>query len=327
MKKTVFLLLALIIALSCFTAAFAELEPCELPNAPVPVDVLQDMFTNRDRRTEYSIDTDIMFDGESCTVNGSGASWDGKTLIISAEGCYRLSGRLDNGQIKVNADPNAKIQLVFDNAEVNSSESAAVLAESADKVFISTADSSTNLICSTAKMKDKKIDAAVYSECDLTFNGKGFLRAVCDDGHGILTKDDLKICSGKYEIVSHKQGISGKDSVRICGGDIMITSERDGIHSEHTRSNKGYVLICGGNIEIASGKDGIYASGPIRITDGSLNVSSGESVTAKEGASRVCIRSDTMFVMYGGSVDAHSADDIVKCPAEPQILGGRFVFK
>ena len=323
MKRILIMLSVSLLLFTLCPCSYGEPPQYDLPNASVPIEVLKDKFTDRDRRNEYAVTTEIKLSDDGVGIDGNGAVADGAVVTIYSEGCYRLTGSL-NGQLVVRANAYDKIQLVFDNAEIKSSESAAVLVECADKVFFTTAENSGNIIASSADMKDKKVDAAVYSDCDITFNGTGSLRVECDDGHGILTKDDLKICSGNYCVRAHKQGLSGKDSVRICGGELEISSMRDGIHSEHTKSNKGFVLISGGSVDISSGKDGIYASGNITVTDGKLNICSGaDGLREDDNSSCACIRSDTAFVMYGGEVGLSSPDEAVKCPNASEILGGR----
>ena len=323
MKRILIMLSVSLLLFTLCPCSYGEQPQYDLPNASVPIEVLKDKFTDRDRRNEYTVTTEIKLSDDGVGIDGNGAEADGTVITVNSEGCYRLTGSL-NGQLVVRANAYDKIQLVFDNAEIKSSESAAVLIECADKVFFTAAENSVNIISSSADMKGKKIDAAVYSDCDITFNGTGSLTVECDGGHGILTKDDLKICSGKYFVRAHKQGLSGKDSVRICGGGIEISSMRDGIHSEHTKSNKGFVLISGGSVDISSGKDGIYSSGKISVTDGKLNICSGaDGLREDDNSSCACIRSDTAFVMYGGVVDLSSPDEAVKCPNASEILGGR----
>ncbi len=239
-----------------------------------------DMFTNRDKEIGYDEESAIainLSDGVS-TADSDSVVIDGDTITITEEGTYILSGSLTNGQIVVEAE-NAKVQLVLDNADISCETSAAIYVKDADKVFITTADGSTNTVCTSGEFEaidDNNIDAAIFSKSDLTLNGAGSLEVTCPNGHGILSKDDLAITSGEYVVDAGKHALSGKDSVRIAGGIFDLTAGRDGIHSENTdEGEKGFVYIENGSFTITSDGDGIDASYVVEIVDGSFDITAG----------------------------------------------------
>ena len=239
-----------------------------------------DMFTNRDKEIGYDDESAIainLSDGAS-TADSDSVVIDGDTITITEEGTYILSGSLTNGQIVVEAE-NAKVQLVLDNADISCETSAAIYVKDADKVFITTTDGSTNTVCTSGEFEaidDNNIDAAIFSKSDLTLNGAGSLEVTCENGHGILSKDDLVITSGEYVVDAGKHALSGKDSVRIAGGTFDLTAGRDGIHSENTdEEEKGFVYIENGSFTITSDGDGIDASYVVEIVDGSFDITAG----------------------------------------------------
>ena len=239
-----------------------------------------DMFTNRDKEIGYDEESAIainLSDGAS-TADSDSVVIDGDTITITEEGTYILSGSLTNGQIVVEAE-NAKVQLVLDNADISCETSAAIYVKDADKVFITTTDGSTNTVCTSGEFEaidDNNIDAAIFSKSDLTLNGAGSLEVTCENGHGILSKDDLVITSGEYVVDAGKHALSGKDSVRIAGGTFDLTAGRDGIHSENTdEEEKGFVYIENGSFTITSDGDGIDASYVVEIVDGSFDITAG----------------------------------------------------
>lgn len=239
-----------------------------------------DMFTNRDKEIGYDDESAIainLSDGAS-TADSNSVVIDGDTITITEEGTYILSGSLTNGQIVVDAE-NAKVQLVLDNADISCETSAAIYVKAADKVFITTTDGSTNTVCTSGEFEaidDNNIDAAIFSKSDLTLNGAGNLEVTCENGHGILSKDDLVITSGEYVVDAGKHALSGKDSVRIAGGTFDLTAGRDGIHSENTdEEEKGFVYIENGSFTITSDGDGIDASYIVEIVDGSFDITAG----------------------------------------------------
>ena len=215
----------------------------------------------------------------------SGVYISGNIITITKEGTYVLSGALSEGQIVVDAD-SAKVQLVLDNADITCTSSAAIYVKNADKTFITLAEGSENILMNTAEYEaidDNNIDAVIFSKDDLTLNGKGTLTINSEYGHGIVSKDDLKLVSGTCNITAKNHALSGKDSVRIAAGTYNLTSGKDGIHSENADDDEnGFVYIASGDFTIESTGDGIDASYVVQIDDGDFDITAGggaENVT------------------------------------------------
>ena len=233
-RKLTAILMAALLMLSLSAGAFAESADLTLEHPAV-----NEMFTQRDFDPSYESAVDIILADAASSVSGSGVNIDRDTVTITHEGVYRLSGSLSKGQIVVYAPEAAKVQLVLDGVSVSNEGGAAIHVVQADKVFVSTAKDSENSLSSVGRLRDEDVDGAVFSKTDICFNGEGMLYVSSEEGHGIATKDDLKICSGSYEIAAEKRGLSGKDSIRIGGGDIRIRANGDGLHSEHDKADKG----------------------------------------------------------------------------------------
>lgn len=208
----------------------------------------------------------------------SGVSISGNIITITKEGTYVLSGALSEGQIVVDAD-SAKVQLVLDNADITCASSAAIYVKNADKTFITLAEGSENILMNTAEYEaidDNNIDAVIFSKDDLTLNGKGTLTINSEYGHGIVSKDDLKLVGGTSNITAKNHALSGKDSVRIAAGTYNLISGKDGIHSENADDDeKGFVYIASGDFTIESTGDGIDASYVVQIDDGDFDITAG----------------------------------------------------
>lgn len=208
----------------------------------------------------------------------SGVSISGNIITITKEGTYVLSGALSEGQIIVDAD-SAKVQLVLDNADITCASSAAIYVKNADKAFITLAEGSENILMNTAEFEaidDNNIDAVIFSKDDLTLNGKGTLTINSEYGHGIVSKDDLKLVGGTSNITAKNHALSGKDSVRIAAGTYNLISGKDGIHSENADDDeKGFVYIASGDFTIESTGDGIDASYVVQIDDGDFDITAG----------------------------------------------------
>ena len=289
-----------------------------------------DMFSDRDLSGDYSECTDITLSASTASCSDSSVTVaDGSVTIIKA-GTYRLSGTF-TGQIIVNAGDSDKVQLVLDNASITKEGSAALYIINADKVFVTTVKGTENTLSSTGEFAssddETNVDGAIFSKSDITFNGSGTLNVKCESKHGIVTKDDLKITGGTYNITSASQGLSGKDSVRIAGGNITVTSGTDGIHSENTDdTEKGYVYISGGTLNITSGKDCIDASGTVDIKDGAFTFKAGggssEKTTGDSTESYKGIKADGLLTISGGTFDIDTLDDAIHSNSDVTVSGG-----
>ena len=239
-----------------------------------------DMFTERDLAGTYeeSGAVYVTLSDDGITGETDGVVIDGQMVTITAEGTYIFSGTLSEGQIVVDAD-NAKVQIVFDNVDITCASSAAVYVKSAEKVFVTLAEGSQNTLRNTDEyvaIDDNNIDAVIFAKSDLTLNGTGSLTIVSAEGHGIVSKDDLKITGGTYDIIAAGHALSGKDSVRIADGTFILTAEKDGIHAENADDKeKGYIYIADGDFTITSDGDGMDASNIVQIEDGTLDITAG----------------------------------------------------
>ena len=239
-----------------------------------------DMFTERDLAGTYeeSGAVYVTLSDDGITGETDGVAINGQTVTITAEGTYIFSGTLSEGQIVVDAD-NAKVQIVFDNVDITCASSAAVYVKSAEKVFVTLAEGSQNTLRNTDEyvaVDDNNIDAVIFAKSDLTLNGTGSLTIVSAEGHGIVSKDDLKITGGTYDITAAGHALSGKDSVRIADGTFILTAEKDGIHAENADDEeKGYIYIADGDFTITSDGDGMDASNIVQIEDGTLDITAG----------------------------------------------------
>ena len=289
-----------------------------------------DMFSDRDLSGDYSECTDITLSDSTASCSDSSVTVADGSVTITKAGTYKFSGTF-TGQIVVNAGDSDKVQLVLDNTSITKEGSAALYIINADKVFITTVKGTENTLSSTGEFASSddatNVDGAIFSKSDITFNGSGTLNVKCESKHGIVTKDDLKITGGTYNITSASQGLSGKDSVRIAGGIITVTSGTDGIHSENTDdTEKGYVYISGGTLNITSGNDCIDASGTVDIKDGTFTFKAGggssEKTTGDSTESYKGIKADGVLTISGGTFDIDTLDDAIHSNADVTVSGG-----
>lgn len=242
---------------------------------------IDSMFTDRDKEVGYDeeecVAVTLSDDGSSC--DNASVAIEGQTITITEEGTYLLSGSLSNGFVVIDTDENVKVRLILNGVTIHNDSSAAIYVKSADKVFVTLAPDSENVLSNGGEYQaidDNNIDSVIFSKSDLTLNGSGSLTITADAGHGIVSKDDLVVTGGIYTITAASQGISGKDSIRILDGDFTITSGKDALHSENEdNAEKGFVYIAGGSFNLTASGDGISASGNMTLLDGTYTMTTG----------------------------------------------------
>ncbi|MBQ8813669.1 MAG: carbohydrate-binding domain-containing protein [Lachnospiraceae bacterium] len=254
------------------------------PAASADVDFAQDisdMFTDRDYRTEYeeSKSAVIELNGDSASCSSDAVQISGRTITITDEGTYILSGTLNDGMIIVHADDKDKPQIVLNGVDITSGTSAALYILEADKVFVTLAEGTENTLSnggSFVVIDENNIDGAVFSKQDLTFNGSGSLTVNSPAGHGIVAKDDLVFTGGTYTVNSSSHGLDANDSVRVIDSTIRISAGKDGIHAENSDDETlGFVYIAGGIFNVSAEGDGISAGAYAQIEGGDFTVVSG----------------------------------------------------
>lgn len=259
------------------------------------------LFSDRDMNQSYGeITAEIGFSGDKAEITGSGVSAEASVVTITQEGVYRITGKTTDGQIVVNA-PQAKVQLVFDNADIANMNSSAVYIADADKTFITLAPDSVNSLSDgeTYSYQDETVtepDAAIFSEDSLTINGTGSLIVSGNYNDGIRCKDDIVITGGVLDITAVSDGIKGKDYVAAAGGTITVNSGQDGIKSTNkTDTSKGFIYICGGTFDITAAQDGFQAETSFIADGGEFNVISGGG---SENSTKT--HNDDFGAVYGG---------------------------
>ncbi|MDO4567280.1 MAG: carbohydrate-binding domain-containing protein, partial [Oscillospiraceae bacterium] len=117
----------------------------------------------------------ISFDGDNAQIDGTGAYFENSVLTITKEGVFVLSGVLSYGQVVIEASDTEKVQLVLNGVEISCSNSAAINAVEADKLFITLAEGSDNTLIDGASYAlaegEDEPDACIFAKCDLTING------------------------------------------------------------------------------------------------------------------------------------------------------------
>jgi hypothetical protein len=227
----------------------------------------------------------------------------GNTVTLSDAGIYLLSGSAEDASVVVDADA-ADVQLVLDGVTVRNANAAVIQVIAADKVTITTTDS-TNILSTTGAFTDTSLPAAVIaSREDLVLNGTGTLE-IASSENGVSSNDDLKVTGGTLRVVAELDGLEAHNSVRIGGGDITIDSGKDAVHAEDADDDTvGFVYVAAGALQATAADDGIRATTLVQIDGGSVDVDAAEGIEA------------TFILINDGNVTVNASNDGINAAAK-----------
>lgn len=204
---------------------------------------------------------------------------DGSHITITQGGSYILSGTLTDGSVTVSCGKAQTVSMLLRDAHITSSTDAALYIESADAVRLYTDAGTENTLASSYDFSlntESNTDAALFSKDDLYLSGDGTLTVMSAYGHGVVSKDDLTVVSGSYDIKSASHGISGKDSVTVYDGAFSLDCGKDGIHAENNDDTTlGNLYLLNGSYDITAVGDGLSASAVLQIDGGAYNLTTG----------------------------------------------------
>ncbi len=290
----------------------------------------------------------VTFSEEKITAKGSGAQASDNTVKITEAGVYEFSGKKADCKIYIEADKNAEITLLLNNAELTSKSGSVIDCESAKTLTIISKDGTKNYLCDSESYdSDDEADAAVFARSDLEFKGAGELNIEGKFGDAVKCKDALSIDEVTLTVNAADDGVTGKDSVTINGGTVNIISNGDGIKTTNDKdADKGGMEINGGELNITSAKDGIQSEKALTVKDGKITITAGgeaadaeiavkdepwdfdrknssQSDNSSETAdSQKGIKSGGDLVINGGELKIKSADDSVHSGGNVEINGG-----
>ena len=288
--------------------------------------------------------TYIELNGDSISVDGTGAVVDGSTVTISSARTYSISGTLNDGQIIVETDDEEDVILLLNGVNITCSDSAPIYVINSSDTVITTAAGTENYVTDGATYNlpegVTEPDAAIFSNDDLIFNGTGSLTVTGNFNNGIASSDDIDINCGTITVTAVNNGIKGKDSVVMLDGTVTVNSDGDGIKSNNDEDpEKGYVIIAGGTLDVTAGSDGIQAETTLTISGGDITVSAGSNgleaaveiiieagtidpVSVNIDSTGDAVHSDDIVTISGGNLTLATGDDAIRGESAVAITGG-----
>ena len=213
---------------------------------------------------------------------------EGKKYIISEAGTYKLSGKLENGQIYIDAE-DKKIELSLEGVSISNDSDSPIFIKDSDSVDIKVKKETENFIYDNRNSYDSNDGTgagAIYAKNgDLKIKGTGKLAVISYANNAIHGKDDVTIKNATLVLRAVNNGIKGNDSVTIEERPIIdIICGNDGIKTENTDvsskgNQRGNITITGGEITINSYADGISAAYSAIISTGIAEDDDGNQIT------------------------------------------------
>ena len=242
-------------------------------------------------------------------------------IEITEGGIYELSGTLENGCVIVDVDDDEDVEIILSGVSIYTENFASIYIVNGDEATITLKEGTVNRLStgsSYTQIDENSVDAVIYSKADLFLGGKGTLIIEANYKHGIVSKDDLVITGGVYEITALNHALVGKDLVEIHDGIFTLTTGKDSIVSDNEDDkDRGNVVIHDGNFTITSSADGIYAVNTLTIEDGSYEIDTVKKV----------LKADAEILISGGTFVIDAEDDGIHTDGSLTISGGKITLK
>lgn len=254
-----------------------------------------------------------------------------QTYSITSGGTYTLTGERNNVMLLVDAK-DAEVTVILSGVTISNANAPAIYVRSANKVTLSLAEGTVNTFSDGSLYKitdsDSTLDAAVFSKADLTVNGSGELNVTGNYKHGIVSKDDLIVCSGTVYVSAKSAALCGKDCVKIHNGTITLSAGSDGIRSDNGEdASKGYIYLLGGSLDITAANDGIQAQTVLKIENVNLTVNAGggsANMLSSSDESYKGLKAGSDIYITGGTFEINSMDDCIHSNGTITVSGGKY---
>lgn len=257
-------------------------------------------FSDKDINTQYDETTasKIHLSGETVSVSGDGVSTTDSIVTISKAGTYIISGESNGLQLKVDADKEADIHIIFKGVTMTNTN-APINIQKANAVTITLVDGTNNTLADSSENSDEKANAVLFSKVDLIINGNGTLNIDAQKNNGIKANDTLHIAGGNYRITAIGNAFNVNDELNIKNTKMSIDAKNDAVKVDNDEElSVGNMFLSDNTMTIKAGDDGIHASGNLVIESGTYVIEN--STEGIEGRA---------ITIQGGDIKVYASDD------------------
>lgn len=253
-------------------------------------------------------------------------------ITIAQPGYYRFVGILSCGSIVAEADGNVRI--ILDGVRLTGKDGAPIRFYNKGQKVVTFAEEKENIVSAPASVSDSNQNrenpsCAIYSESELTLNGKGTGEINGKKERAIVCRSTLKIKTVELEIRSKTDAVTAMNVVIKNTSLVIDSTAGSAIIAERYGflTKEGYVVISDSDVRAVSAFDAISATDLVYVTgsDSFLSICSGNgssSVLYDEIYSRKGIVSGGCVCIEEGGVYIDSLDDSIKCSGETLLSGG-----
>ncbi|MCR4895083.1 MAG: carbohydrate-binding domain-containing protein [Eubacteriales bacterium] len=317
-KKILILFLSLALILSAFGCGTDGAQTSDMAIVPQSGNTSGNSLAEDPEETSREADGQFLLTGGSYETSGS-------TYTITSAGEYTLRGRLEDGQIIVDAGSEDEVVLILDSVYISSSSGAAITVLGADEVKIKSSEGSYNTVrdLRSGDGSDEEYDAVIWSDCDMKISGSGTLIVSTDHTNGIKSKNDLEIKDVTLKVTSSGTALKGNDSVSMESGNVLLISTGDeGIVTNDSDisskgNQRGDITVISGRLTVYSASEGIRASHDVIIgkDNGEPEIYiytadfSPYTVSSMNNDTSMAIKADGTISVFSGRITAQSTGD------------------
>ena len=333
-------------------------ETCEGEELVLTESVVDISFTNRDKNAGYEdytevelSDEEVLVDGEAlsgmenASSGGIKFSQEDHIMTITEEGVYLLSGSFSDGQILVDTEDTAKVQLVLDNVDIHCENHAAIWIKSADKVFLTLADGSENAVSDGGQETGEASQETLEGTPEET-SGE-ISEETPEETSGEISEETLEETPEETseEISEETPDGTGQADEGIQTDTTAVSDEHadaDGAifskadltiqgtgsltvngNYKHGIVSKDDLVITGGNLNVTAAENCLAGKDAVKIADGTIHLE------AKQHAIKAKNEDDTQqgnVYLEGGKITASAVEDGINATGSIVITGGELEF-
>lgn len=288
---------------------------------------------------------DIVYNGSSATVTVAGnvapyvtATINGAHVTIvqsnteavdDDEITYQLSGSTTNGSFSLGGSYKCTVSLA--GLTLTNPNDAAITITNSKRIQLAAKKETVNTLTDGSNGSQK---ACIYSKGQLQLQGNGTLNVVGKTNHAIKSASYVSIKNLVLNITSAVgDGINCEEYMRMRSGTVTISGvgddgiqcDLDGTSStgeteEHEDEDSGNVYLEGGTLKVtttAAASKGVKADGDLKITDGTINITTSGAgtydATDRDAKGSSCLNADGNMTISGGTLTLKSTGSGGKC--------------